>query len=377
MLTIPTCDLLVVGAGPAGCSAAMTAASRGVSSLLIDAKSRIGEPSHCGEFVPARLFAEYDVDPACIMNRVEFMETRVMSSNCAPAAHTVCHRGEVTNKIVCTSETRSSGFIIDRVRFDRDLARLACTKGVVVLCAARLLKHEQDAWIFRHNRQTHAIRPRLVIAADGAASTVASALHMTRPVFLRGVQVEAPLNGASNRCLIYLDRDFAGGYGWVFPKKTTANVGLGTVLSMDANPFHLLDAFLARLVADGIVRPGRLTMSAGLIPVSGMRSELVRDHVLFCGDAAGLTHPITGAGIPQAVISGALAGRFAADALISGSDKPLQDYQDEITTMYKGVIGHALSKRDMLIDSWHDSDFLYLCEQTWIGFKGYRRRVRP
>ena len=228
MLTIPPCDLLVVGAGPAGSSAARAAAARGVRTLLIDAKARIGEPSHCGEFVPARLFSEHALDRDCIMNRVEFMETRVMDSGASVSECSANRSGEDVQEPLCTTEMRSSGFIIDRVRFDRDLARAAASEGAYVLCSTRLLGCEQAAWTVSCQGQTHTVSPRYVIAADGAASRVAVLLGMKRSGFLRGIQVEAPLAAGSNRCLIYLDREFVGGYGWVFPKKISANVGLGT-----------------------------------------------------------------------------------------------------------------------------------------------------
>lgn len=376
MLTIPQIDLLVVGAGPAGSSAARAAAAKGVRTLLIDAKSRIGEPSHCGEFVPERLFVEHSVDRDCIMNRVECMETRVVDPDAAMGAPSESCSSDNPQEVLCTSEIRSSGFIIDRVRFDRDLARAAASEGAFVLSATRLLGCEQGEWIVSHQGETHTVSPRYVVAADGAASRVAALLGMKRPAFLRGIQVEAPLAAGSDRCLIYLDREFVGGYGWVFPKKISANVGLGTVTGKDANPRALLEAFLKRLTADKIIRPGRFTVSGGLIPVSGMRSELVKDNVLFCGDAAGLTHPITGAGIPQAVVSGTFAGRSVAAAVQSGSDQPLLTYQNEMNAMYKGVLGHAFAKRMLLMNSWSNLDFLKLCEGTWIGFKGYRQRVR-
>ena len=54
-----TCDLLVVGAGPAGSRAAMRAASNGLQVILIDSKPRIGERPHCGEFVPYQVFTEF------------------------------------------------------------------------------------------------------------------------------------------------------------------------------------------------------------------------------------------------------------------------------------------------------------------------------
>lgn len=376
MLTIPHCDLLVVGAGPAGCSAARAAASRGVKTLLIDAKTRIGEPSHCGEFVPDRLFSEYPLDRACVMNRVEFMETRVVSLDSTTGSLSGSESPEDSMRPLCTSETKSSGYIIDRVRFDRDLARAAAHEGAVVVCAARLVGVDRSGWTFRHHGQTHTVAPRFVIAADGALSRVTSLMGMSRPAFVRGIQVEAPLNEGSDRCLIFLDPLFAGGYGWVFPKTTSANVGLGTVMRKDVRLMSLLDLFLAKLTEKKIIRPGRFAVSGGLIPISGLRPELVKENVILCGDAAGLTHPITGAGIPQAVVSGTLAGTCAADALTSGSEEPLLAYQNEIYAMYRGVIGHASAKRLLLTKFWRTWDFLQLCQETWIGFKGYRHRVR-
>jgi flavin-dependent dehydrogenase len=107
-----------------------------------------------------------------------------------------------------------------------------------------------------------------------------------------------------------------------------------------------------------------------------MREKLVLNTVVFCGDAAGLTHPITGAGIPQAVFSGDLAGRAAAAAVTRSDTGYLREYEAEIRSRYQGVINHALTKRDLMVRRWDDPDFEAMCEETWIGFKGYRKRIR-
>ncbi|MBM3303453.1 MAG: geranylgeranyl reductase, partial [Deltaproteobacteria bacterium] len=108
----------------------------------------------------------------------------------------------------------------------------------------------------------------------------------------------------------------------------------------------------------------------------GLRERLVRDNVILCGDAAGLTHPVTGAGIPQAVLSGALAGRASAQAARTGNVQSLIDYESEIRAHYGGALGHALAKRRLMTRLWDHQDFSSTCEQTWIAFKGYSRRVR-
>lgn len=360
------CDILVVGAGPAGSRAAAIAAESGCGALLIDTKSRIGEQPHCGEFVPARLFTEFNLNSDCVIQSVNFMETRVLDTACKSDFEAVLK----------SSRTMSPGFIIDRVRFDRGMAREAAFKGATVMCATRLIGRENRSWIIQSRGRKSLVTPKLTIAADGAASTVAGALGMNRPEFLQGLQMEVPLNAPLEDTFVFLDRDFVGGYGWLFPKRTTANVGIGMVPGVGQPTSKVLERFLDGLCKNGMVKPGRLAISAGVIPVSGLRENLVTDDVIFCGDAAGLTHPVTGAGIPQAVLSGELAGRAAAEALKTDTKKPLTDYEANIRGTYDGIMNHALSKRALMTQHWNDQDFEAVCEAAWIGFEGYKKRVR-
>ncbi len=360
------CDILIVGAGPAGSRAAAATAQAGYSVLLIDAKLRIGEQPHCGEFVPARLFSEFELDRSSIVQNVAFMETRILDASNRVASATVLKFRRI----------QSPGFMIDRIRFDRSLARKAAYNGATVMCATRLIGRENSSWVIQSRGKKSLVRSRLTIAADGAASKTAAVLGMKRPDLLKGVQVEVPLSSPLEDTYVFLVRNFLGGYGWLFPKRTTANVGIGVVPRSGLPASRLLERFLDGLHRSGMIKPGRLAMSAGLIPVSGLRENLVMDDVIFCGDAAGLTHPITGAGIPQAVFSGELAGSAAAAALRNESREPLAEYQNEIRGTYNGIINHALSKRAYMMQSWNDQDFVATCEQTWIGFEGYRKRVR-
>ncbi|MEW6533807.1 MAG: geranylgeranyl reductase family protein [Thermodesulfobacteriota bacterium] len=358
-------DVLVVGAGPAGSRAATASAAAGARTLLIDAKVRIGEQPHCGEFVPLQLFVECGLDRVSVIQAVDDMETVVVDLN-SP-------EGEVLRP---GSVQRSPGFLIDRVCFDRQLAREAAIAGAVVLSGARLKGRKDDGWIIGIDGQEIQIRARFVVAADGAVSTVASVLSLEQPDFLRGVQVEAPLARPLNKTMVFLSRDLKGGYGWLFPKGNVANVGLGVGSEPDLSPRKLLERLIYMLMSRGLIRPGRLSQTAGLIPVSGMRPTLVFNNVVFCGDAAGLTHPITGAGVPQAVSSGDLAGRAIAAALKTRDRAHLKSYENEVTGRYRGVLDHALAKRRLMMAGWHEADFEKASKQWWIGFKEYRRRVR-
>ncbi|MEW6114519.1 MAG: NAD(P)/FAD-dependent oxidoreductase [Thermodesulfobacteriota bacterium] len=358
-------DVLVVGAGPAGSRAATASAAAGARTLLIDAKIRIGEQPHCGEFVPQQLFIECGLDRVSIIQPVEDMETLVVDLN-SPEDE-LLRPGSVQG---------SPGFLIDRVRFDRQLAREAAAAGAVVLSGARLKGRKNDDWIIGIDGQEIQIQARFVVAADGAVSTVASVFGMNQPVYIRGVQVEAPLVKPLNKTMVFLSCDLKGGYGWLFPKGNVANVGLGVASDPDLSPRKLLEQLVQMLVSRGLIRPGRLSQTAGLIPVSGMRPTLVLDNVVFCGDAAGLTHPITGAGIPQAVLSGDLAGRAIAAALKTGDLAQLKNYEDEVRGRYSGVLAHARAKRELMMAGWHEADFEAKSRHWWIGFREYRQRVR-
>jgi digeranylgeranylglycerophospholipid reductase len=358
------CQVLVVGAGPAGSRAAAASAADGIETLLIDAKVRIGEHPHCGEFVPRQLFTEEGLNRSCIIQPVERMETFILDFRSRSAT------------VLAHNEMAAPGYLIDRVRFDRDLARTAAAQGATVLSSTRLIGRENDVWIVRVIEKEFEVRAGYVVAADGAGSTVAKLVGMERASVLKGLQVEVPLCKPLDNTFVFLSQDFVGGYGWLFPKDKVANVGLGVLAQRELNVGELLEELLRWLKRNGMIRSGTLARNGGLIPISGVREDVVAGNVLLCGDAAGLTHPITGAGIPQAVFSGDQAGRAAAAAVTRADRTRLEEYENEIRTRYRKIMGHALSKRNLMISAWSRPDFSSTCQQAWISFKGYRKRER-
>lgn len=366
------CKLLVVGAGPAGSCAATAAAREGISTVLIDSKARIGEQPHCGEFVPARLFVEHDLDRSVVIQSVSAMESVISDNDCFEGANDLSlNSWGMKSKIVS-----SPGFMMDRVRFDRDLARKAASAGAEVYSGARLVKKTDDGWVVNFGEQHRVFNPKVVIAADGARSAVAGALGLPQPDLLKGIQIEAPLSGSLDRTLIFLSKDMVGGYGWLFPKGNAANVGLGVVPGSPKTAAVLLNGLTEKLRDMKLIRTGILGKSGGMIPVSGLRPNLVIGNVILCGDAAGLTHPITGAGIPQAVFSGESAGAAAAAFIKTGDENFLYNYEAEMNSRYSGVLRHAALKRKQMMNTWYTEDFFQVCEKSWPAFKGYRKRIR-
>ena len=189
-----------------------------------------------------------------------------------------------------------------------------------------------------------------------------------------GRQIEAPLvDSSSSSAMVFLNRDFFCGYGWLFPKGFTANVGVGLLPGDELTPEIALNELIGMLIRMNLIKPGWIARTSGFIPGFGIRFPLIVENILFCGDAAGLTHPITGAGIAQAVFSGDIAGEFVAKAVRSGDASIINKYQDVLLGRYGGVYEHALSKKKAQMQSWKEKDFIKVCNQTWISFRGTKR----
>ena len=132
-----------------------------------------------------------------------------------------------------------------------------------------------------------------------------------------------------------------------------------------------LERLHATLMRDEVVGAEVLGRTGGSIPVGGIRVPLVHDSILFVGDAAGLTHPITGAGIASAVVSGERAGLAAAEFLARGAalDEYAADMQDE----FAESLARAVARREWLMERWH-TPAAHLDEthkRGWIAFREY------
>jgi digeranylgeranylglycerophospholipid reductase len=134
-----------------------------------------------------------------------------------------------------------------------------------------------------------------------------------------------------------------------------------------------LDRLFARLVESGRILPRILGRTGGPISVGGLRDRLVHETVLFAGDAAGLTHPISGAGIAAAVLSGEMAGRAAAAYLAGKGEGVLKEYEEDIRDLFAGVLDRALNRRRELYSCWRGPDARRdePMRRGWIAFEEY------
>ena len=347
-------DVLVIGLGPAGGAAAAAAARAGLSVLAVERKTHVGVPVQCAEFIPLPL-GKYAQAEGVLVQRIVGMKNHLPSGVIESAAF--------------------PGLMIDRAAFDQALAREAEEQGALVSLASRLLRldAQQSIAYIQTPEGEREVAYRLLIAADGPYSTVAAQLGLAPldTVFTR--QYTVPLLRPYSDTDIWLSDDYPGGYAWLFPKGDYANLGVGADKDYTHDLKQPLDALHARLVEQGIVGDPILSLTGGLIPVGGVRACLVMENILFVGDAAGLTHPITGAGIAAAIVSGECAGQAAARFLLANEVDALNQFEIEMRDQFEASLTRAAARRQWLNQQWHTSaareDAMH--RKGWIAFPEY------
>jgi len=345
-------DVLVVGLGPGGGCAA--AAAAGCRVLAVDRRRRIGEPVQCAEFIPMPL-GRYARADGVLKQRIDGMKSTLPSG--------------------AVRRSPFPGLMIDRAAFDRALAERAQLAGAELRAHTRLaaldLVAGRAVLASAHGCETVAFGA--LIAADGPHSATARLAGLPALATVQTRQYTVPLMRAYRDTDIWLSDDFPGGYGWLFPKGPVANLGLGADPRFAADLKAPLDRLHRELADAGLVGREILARTGGAIPVGGMRARLVAGGIVFVGDAAGLTHPITGGGIAAAVTSGEAAGRAVADYLGSGDAGALVSYEEDMRDQFGPTLARAVARRRYLAGHWRKPSARDDAVQRrgWIAFEEY------
>ena len=299
-------DVVVVGAGPAGSSAALAAARAGARTLVLDRATFPRYKTCGGGLVGATLAA-------------------------LPAALRIPVRQEVTAVTFATrgrrSVTRRSRTpllsMVDRGDFDAALLGAARRAGAATRLGTTVVAVDQGAGGVRIGTRHGPIRARFVVGADGSASRVARHVGVVLAQVDLGLEIEleAGVHAGTWRGRMHLDigdRDAApGSYGWVFPKGDHLTVGvIATRGGADAEQRYL-DRYVASL---GLSGAQVLSDTGHLTRCRSPASPLGRGRVLLAGDAAGLLDPWMREGISFAVRSGLAVGRVTGYAARADAD---------------------------------------------------------
>lgn len=306
------CDVLVVGAGPAGIATALTLHAAGIHVVVVD-KAQFPRDKCCGDGLTTgalRLLDELGFNPATV-----------------PSWH-VCNDAWLrspSGREIRLPLPRGAGqfaAIAPRVEFDNALVEHARAQGVKIIDGhgfTSLNTHTHNLVVEIENQES--MRCTYLIAADGMWSPVRKSLGLSIPGYLGewhafrqyACNVTGP---ARDRLYVFFEKDLLPGYVWSFPlTKNRVNIGFGilrggnyTVQDMKQLwPELLARPHIRQALGAAAVFEDRHT--AWPIPARVTTATLGAGRVLFVGDAACVTDTLTGEGIGQALLSGVLAAR--------------------------------------------------------------------
>jgi len=322
-----TCDVLVIGAGPGGGSAALHASRAGLSVMIVEADPEVGVPVHCGECLSQMAIDNLDLE----------LPEDVIALDCK-GIRVIFPDG--TKKLLT-----EKGYVLEKHLFEQWLADEAVTAGASLHLSHRVTTMERkfnsenqfSNWIIDGRGDHFPIECKAVIDASGVAGVATKILDMKTEVeVIAGFQYEMHEIPNDGYLDFYLWPEYSPhGYVWMIPKKEgRANVGLVTTDKKGAIKY--LDKFIEDTYLKDMPTANppwredgrKIRPFGGTIPISGPRKITTDDGLILVGDAAGFTSPLFEGGSHLALWSGREAAGVIASAISENdlSDKRLQAY---------------------------------------------------
>lgn len=330
-------DVVVVGAGPVGSTAARYAAMNGAKVLMIEEHAFIGSPVGCTGLLSTRAVAECELKPSdeFVFNSVRGAFVHAPDGQCLP----------IDGK-------QTKAYVVSRKNFDRVLAVMAAEEGVELSLRTRAVGLEKtDAEFEKEGQKNPQIKLRVirngkpetictsvVIGADGVKSRIASYVGLEKPArVLPGIQIEAPYASEDSDFVELFPGSFAPGFfAWTVPvNEKISRIGLALEPGLackggqeDCSPLSYLEKLLrSNPYVKARYSGGMLDFVVGGIPIAPPE-KTASDGVLLVGDAAGQAKPTSGGGIYTGAFAAKIAGKIAAKAALEGdtSAKRLSEY---------------------------------------------------
>lgn len=370
-----TWDAIIVGAGPGGATAGLELAAAGFKVKIIEKQvvTPAGRYKACGGALAWELVEKTHLPPELIDREISCLEL---------------HHSRGTNFY-----KEGRGAVVWRSLFDKYLLDLALQAGCAIgeenPCMHVGLVPAEDGGaecLYSVETPNGKYTSKYLIAADGVKSFVLTQLGwppltrdnlvvtITREVQVGEAQIAQVLGDDRVHLFFGMEDLISLGYAWLFPKRDTISVGWGNALDhIPGTPIRdQYQKFLDLPLVQDAIRGGIIVRDVPhMIPV-GFRAVIAQDRVLGVGDAIGAVDPISGKGIPYAILSGQLAAKSIKYAEDKGKvDQLARHYTKAVETKFGSVLrqkgrlrAKAFSSDDKLekyLDLWqthHSSEIL-------------------
>ncbi|TAH69110.1 MAG: NAD(P)/FAD-dependent oxidoreductase [Anaerolineaceae bacterium] len=296
-------DVIVIGAGPAGCFTAKSIALSGFKVLILEEDQEIGFPVQCAGLISPRVIELAGVDNNTVLNKLKGISV-------------YSPQGAQFNVV----GSKDLALAIDRAKFDQELATKAENGGAVLMKGVKVVGATRIEGGFRLTvaEGSKTISTKLLIGADGAKSSVSKWLGLSRDnlkAVMHAVDVQLKCADTSSISIFMGQKLAPGWFGWMIPlDEKTCRVGTGYALVKPAySPRRyfqdLVDQF-PQIFKDMKV----IGHTGGIVPL-GKISRIYAANAMLVGDAACQTKPISGGGIYMGLIGAILCSRTAVEAL--------------------------------------------------------------
>ncbi|MCK5243406.1 geranylgeranyl reductase family protein [bacterium] len=326
--------IIIIGAGPAGTSAAYHLTQAGIDVLLLD-KESFPRDKICGDCLSPSSMQE--------LEKIGLRDEVTAKSNEIDG----CILYAPNKSYFTVDNCKARPHLMMRETLDNMLLKKACEKGADFLENTRIicLEKKPDRIILKDD-SGESYSCKLAIIATGSNSSLPIRLGLLKLPSADAIACRAyvaDINFSSDKILLSYAKDLLPGYGWVFPLgKGKANVGIGYFFSKgnNPNPRKIWKTFAKFLEKEGIF--GKNTKPVSEVKTALMRmglrgNRLFAERILLAGDSASAINPLSGEGIYYALQTGRFAAWAAQQAIEAGdfTAQQLLAYQKMLKENYK------------------------------------------
>lgn len=285
-------DVIIIGAGPSGTTAARLAGQRGLTTLLIERKE-FPRVKPCAGAVSEQAMSYLDFDiPEDIIEK-DIFGARV-------------HFGD---RVIEKHKNHRLAILVTRSIFDSYLLRKAQETGIQIAMPERVFDFRVTSDHVDVITDRTSYRSKFLVIAEGAHGILKHKIRRKDQRHEYGICVITEIEEDSNTIDEYIhnaiDIHFGlanRGYGWIFPHNSYFSVGIGGLAKDMSEPKKMMASFLS---ANGFT--GQYDLKVHLIPSGGIKRKVTCSRVILCGDAAGFVDCFSGEGIAYAIRSGQIA----------------------------------------------------------------------